>query len=69
MTIFDHKIVRKKPGLFLLSKVIYHLKELPKKDLLLFKMFIFVKRHFTIFFEAQHSTRTKVWVKNMDERK
>ncbi len=31
MTIFDHKIVRKKPGLFLLSKIIYHLKELPKK--------------------------------------
>jgi hypothetical protein len=29
----------------------------------LLKMFIFVKRHFTIFFEAQHSTRTTVWIK------
>ena len=35
--------------------------------LLLFKMFIFVIRHFTIFFEAQHSTRTKVWVKIIGE--
>jgi hypothetical protein len=35
--------------------------------LLLFKMFIFVKRHFTIFFEAHHSTRTKVWFKIMGE--
>jgi hypothetical protein len=31
-------------------------------NVLLFKMFIFVKGHFTIFFEAQHSTRTTVWI-------
>jgi hypothetical protein len=31
--------------------------------LLLFKMFIFVKGHFTIFFEAHHSARTNVRIK------